>query len=133
MIITDMAQIDRLADEILDRQTEGMISIEKGDYLKIKKNSSFLRAVRVVAEIADPDLAVELSSGLMQLMGSDMTGLLLYVGCGKEAGITMAQLKAIHDAIPFDLTGIDYVSGIGNNEAVPDGHVMILAVLGCRQ
>lgn len=132
MIITDNARIDCLVNELLDGQNKWLISLDGEDYQMFKNNVSSIKAVRVDAEDSDPNLPTDLASELMQLESDDKTAVLIYVCCGKGVDLTMSQLKTINDAVHLDIRRISYKTGVCRDVAVPDGHVVILAIIGYR-
>lgn len=58
MIITDIKQIDRIAEETFGN-TKGIISVDMKDYAFIKKQSSSLKAIKLdISEITKRTLTV---------------------------------------------------------------------------
>jgi len=132
MIITDIKQIDRLAEEVLTRSSAYVV-VDMNDYATLKERSASLKAITLEA----PELTAETASAL----GRDFTeadngkvrNILLYInGKGGDAGIktlTATQLQMLLNAIQSPAGTANIIWGLGDSETETDC-ITLLVILG---
>lgn len=132
MIITDIKQIDRIAEETFGN-TKGIVSVDMKDYAFIKEHSSSLKAIKIemseMSEMSEESF-VELDKVLKEVCGGKDCTILLYISGNSIASetnaITMEQLQLFNNSIDKYVTdNSDIIWGIGEN-AKENNEILII-------
>ena len=133
MIITDVKQIDRIAEETFGK-TKGIISVDMTDYTFIKEHSSSLKAIKIEMSEISEESFVELDKALEEVCGYKDCNILLYIsGNSLDSGtnaITMDQLQLFAKSIEKYVTeNSNIIWGIGENTKV-NNEITTLIIVG---
>lgn len=131
MIITDIKQIDRIAEEAFGN-TKGIISVDMKDYAFIKKQSSSLKAIKLdISEITKRTLTV-LDDALNEICMHNECNLIMYINAGGNV-ITVEQMELIHISIETNVPeNSNIVWGMGENINDSDGFTILIIVGFCK-
>ncbi len=132
MIITDIKQIDRLAEEIFGK-TKGIVSIDMKDYAFIKDHSESLKAIKFEVLALTEDVVCSLDEAIIEAGKENVSNVLMYIrGNGSDAGIqavTIEQFNMFIEAFNRHLETANIIWGMGvDNECVEN--ISILIILG---
>ena len=132
MIITDIKQIDHVAEEAFVT-AKGIISVDMKDYASIKERSGSMKAISIeVAALSEE--ALRSLDGLIAEVGKEnLSNILLYIRYnGSDAGIpviAVEQLNMLVEMFSRQNEAANIIWGIGEGSESP-GNVSILIVLG---
>ena len=131
MIITDIKQIDRIAEETFGN-TKGIISVDMKDYAFIKKQSSSLKAIKLdISEITKRTLTV-LDDALNENCMHNECNLIMYINAGGNV-ITVEQMELIHISIETNVPeNSNIVWGMGENINDSGGFTILIIVGVCK-
>lgn len=131
MIITDIKQIDRIAEETFGN-TKGIISVDMKDYAFIKKQSSSLKAIKLdISEITKRTLTV-LDDAFNEICMHHECNLIMYINAGGNV-ITVEQMELIHISIETNVPeNSNIVWGMGENINDSDGFTILIIVGVCK-
>ena len=132
MIITDIAQIDRLAEETFG-EAKGIISVDMKDYAFIKDHSESLKAIKFEVSALTEDVLRSLDDAIIEAGKEDVSNVLLYIkGNGSDAGIravTIEQFNMFIEAFNKHLETANIIWGMGDDEENRE-NISILIILG---
>ena len=132
MIITDIAQIDRLAEETFG-EAKGIISVDMKDYAFIKDHSESLKAIKFEVSALTEDVLRSLDDAIIEAGKEDVSNVLLYIkGNGSDAGIravTIEQFNMFIKALNKHLETANIIWGMGDDEENRE-NISILIILG---
>lgn len=101
MIITDIKQIDHIAEETFGK-AKGIISVDMKDYTFIKDHSASLKAIEIEASVLTDDVVCSLDKAIIEAGKENISNVLLYIkGNGSDTGIwavTVEQLNMFIEA-----------------------------------
>ena len=132
MIITDIKQIDRIAEETFGN-TKGIISVDMKDYAFIKKHSESLKAIKFEVPALTEDVVRSLDDAIIEAGKENVSNVLLYIkGNGSDAGIravTIEQFNMFIEALNKHLETANIIWGMGDDEENRE-NISILIILG---
>ena len=132
MIITDVKQIDRIAEETFGK-TKGVVSVDMKDYAFIKEHSEYLKTIRLDVPALTEDVVRSFDEAIVEVGNENVSNVLLYIkGNGSDAGIsavTVEQFNMFIEAFNKHIETADIIWGMGDdNES--DKNISILIILG---
>ena len=132
MIITDIKQIDRIAEETFGK-TKGIVSVDMKDYAFIKENSEHLKTIRLDVPALTEDVVRSFDEAIVEVGNENVSNVLLYIkGNGSDVGIsavTVEQFNMFIEAFNRHLETANIIWGMGDdNES--DKNISILIILG---
>lgn len=132
MIITDIKQIDRIAEDTFGK-TKGVVSVDMKDYAFIKEHSEYLKTIRLDVPALTEDVVRSFDEAIVEVGNENVSNVLLYIkGNGSDAGIsavTVEQFNMFIEAFNKHLETADIIWGMGDdNES--DKNISILIILG---
>ena len=132
MIITDIKQIERIAEETFGK-TKGVVSVDMKDYAFIKEHSEYLKTIRLDVPALTEDVVRSFDEAIVEVGNENVSNVLLYIkGNGSDAGIsavTVEQFNMFIEALNKHLETANIIWGMGdNNECV--NNISILIILG---
>ena len=129
MIITDIAQIDRLAGRLLN-DNSGFKSLDPTDreYAFIKKHSDCLKAVKMDGDDISESLGTALLDELMQADPERMQTILLHIGTSGE--IAFEQLDHLLETLHNALERVNLIWETASDGR--EGGVALFAVIGYK-
>ena len=132
MIITDIKQIDRIAEETFGK-TKGIVSVDMKDYAFIKEHSEYLKTIRLDVPALTEDVVRSFDEAIVEVGHENVSNVLLYIkGNGSDAGIrtvTVEQFNMFIEAFNRHLETANIIWGMGDdNES--DKNISILIILG---
>lgn len=132
MIITDIAQIDRIAEETFGT-TKGIVSVDMKDYAFIKEHSESLKVIKFEVPALTEDVVRSLDDAIIEAGKENAGNVLLYIkGNGSDAGIravTIEQFNMFIEALNKHLETANIIWGMGDDEENRD-NISILIILG---
>ena len=132
MIITDIKQIDRIAEETFGK-TKGIVSVDMKDYAFIKEHSECLKTIRLDVPALTEDVVRSFDEAIVEVGKENVSNVLLYIkGNGSDVGIsavTVEQFNMFIEAFNRHLETANIIWGMGDdNES--DKNISILIILG---
>ena len=132
MIITDIKQIDRIAEETFGK-TKGIVSVDMKDYAFIKEHSEYLKTIRLDVPALTEDVVRSFDEAIVEVGKENVSNVLLYIkGNGSDVGIsavTVEQFNMFIEAFNRHLEAANIIWGMGDdNES--DKNISILIILG---
>ena len=132
MIITDIKQIDRIAEETFGK-TKGIVSVDMKDYAFIKEHSEYLKTIRLDVPALTEDVVRSFDEAIVEVGNENVSNVLLYIkGNGSDVGIrtvTVEQFNMFIEAFNRHLETANIIWGMGDdNES--DKNISILIILG---
>ena len=132
MIITDIKQIDRIAEETFGK-TKGIVSVDMKDYAFIKEHSEYLKTIRLDVPALTEDVVRSFDEAIVEVGKENVSNVLLYIkGNGSDVGIsavTVEQFNMFIEAFNRHLETANIIWGMGDdNES--DKNISILIILG---
>ena len=132
MIITDIAQIDRIAEETFGT-TKGIVSVDMNDYKFIKEHSESLKVIKFEVPALTEDVVRSLDDAIIEAGKENAGNVLLYIkGNGSDAGIravTIEQFNMFIEALNKHLETANIIWGMGDDEENRE-NISILIILG---
>ena len=132
MIITDIAQIDRIAEETFGT-TKGIVSVDMNDYKFIKEHSESLKMIKLEVPSLTEDVVHSLDEAIDDVGKENVCNVLLYIrGNGSDAGIravTVEQFNMFIEAFNKHLETANIIWGMGDDNDNPE-NISILIILG---
>lgn len=132
MIITDIAQIDRIAEETFGT-TKGIVSVDMNDYKFIKEHSESLKMIKLEVPSLTEDVVHSLDEAIDDVGKENVCNILLYIkGNGSDAGIravTVEQFNMFIEAFNKHLETANIIWGMGDDEENRE-NISILIILG---
>lgn len=132
MIITDIKQIDRIAEETFGN-TKGIISVDMKDYAFIKEHSESLKVIKFEVPALTEDVVRSLDDAIVEAGKETVSNVLLYIkGNGSDAGIravTIEQFNMFIEALNKHLETANIIWGMGDDEENRE-NISILIILG---
>ena len=132
MIITDIKQIDCIAEEIFGK-TKGIVSVDMKDYAFIKEHSESLKVIKFEVPALTEDVVRSLDDAIIEAGKENVSNVLLYIkGNGSDAGIravTIEQFNMFIEALNKHLETANIIWGMGDNEENRE-NISILIILG---
>ena len=132
MIITDIAQIDRIAEETFGT-TKGIVSVDMNDYKFIKEHSELLKMIKLEVPSLTEDVVHSLDEAIDDVGKENVCNILLYIkGNGSDAGIravTVEQFNMFIEAFNKHLETANIIWGMGDDEENRE-NISILIILG---
>lgn len=132
MIITDIAQIDRIAEETFGT-TKGIVSVDMNDYKFIKEHSESLKMIKLEVPSLTEDVVHSLDEAIDDVGKENVRNVLLYIkGNGSDAGIravTVEQFNMFIEAFNKHLETANIIWGMGDDEENRE-NISILIILG---
>ena len=123
MIITDIAQIDRIAEETFGT-TKGIVSVDMNDYKFIKEHSESLKMIKLEVPSLTEDVVHSLDEAIDDVGKENVCNVLLYIrGNGSDAGIravTVEQFNMFIEAFNKHLETANIIWGMGDDNDNPD-------------
>lgn len=132
MIITDIKQIDRIAEETFGK-TKGIVSVDMKDYAFIKENSEHLKTIRLDVPALTEDVVRSFDEAIVEVGKENVSNVLLYIkGNGSDVGIRTVMVEQFNmfiEAFNRHLETANIIWGMGDdNES--DKNISILIILG---
>ena len=132
MIITDIKQIDRTAEETLGK-TKDIVSVDMKDYIFVKEHSESLMVIKFEVPVLTEDVVRSFDDAIVEVGKENVSNILLYIkGNGSDAGIravTIEQFNMFIEALNKHLETASIIWGMGDdNECV--NNISILIILG---
>lgn len=132
MIITDIKQIDRIAEETFGK-IKGIVSVDMKDYAFIKEHSEYLKTIRLDVPALTEDVVRSFDEAIVEVGKENVSNVLLYIkGNGSDARIstvTVEQFNMFIEAFNRHLETANIIWGMGDdNES--DKNISILIILG---
>ena len=132
MIITDIKQIDRIAEDTFGK-TKGIVSVDMKDYAFIKKHSESLKVIKFEVPALTEDVVRSLDDAIVEAGKETVSNVLLYIkGNGSDAGIravTIEQFNMFIEALNKHLETANIIWGMGDDEENRE-NISILIILG---
>ena len=132
MIITDIKQIDRIAEDTFGK-TKGIVSIDMKDYAFIKEHSESLKVIKFEVPALTEDMVRSLDYAIVEAGKESVSNVLLYIkGYGSDAGIravTIEQFNMFIEALNKHLETANIIWGMGDDEETRE-NISILIILG---
>ena len=132
MIITDIKQIDRIAEETFGK-TKGIVSVDMKDYAFIKEHSESLKVIKFEVPALTEDVVRSLDDAIVEAGKETVSNVLLYIkGNGSDAGIravTIEQFNMFIEALNKHLETANIIWGMGDDEENRE-NISILIILG---
>lgn len=132
MIITDIKQIDRIAEDTFGK-TKGVVSIDMKDYTYIKDHSESLKAIKFEVPALTEDVVRSLDETIIEAGKENVSKVLLYIkGNGSDAGIravTIEQFNMFIEAFNKHLETANIIWGMGDDNENRE-NISILIILG---
>ena len=132
MIITDIKQIDRIAEETFGK-TKGIVSVDMKDYAFIKEHSESLKVIKFEVPALTEDVVRSLDNAIVEAGKENVSNVLLYIkGNGSDAGIravTIEQFNMFIEALNKHLETANIIWGMGDDEENRE-NISILIILG---
>lgn len=132
MIITDIAQIDRLAEDSFGK-TKGIVSVDMKDYTFIKEHSESLKVIKFEVPTLTEDVVRSLDEAIIEAGKENVSNVLLYIkGNGGDAGIravTIEQFNILIEAFNKHLETANILWGMGDDNENRE-NISILIILG---
>ncbi len=132
MIITEIKQIDRLAEETFGK-TRGTISIDMRDYAFVKGHSESMKAIKSEVSALTEDVVRSLDDAIIEAGKENVSNVLLYIkGNGSNAGIravTIEQFNMFIEAFNKHLDTANIIWGMGDDDKNRE-NISILIILG---
>ena len=132
MIITDIKQIDRIAEDTLGK-TKGIVSVDMKDYAFVKEHSESLKAIKFEVPVLTEDVVRSFDEAIIEAGKENVSNVLLYIkGNGSDAGISAVTVELFNmfiEAFNKHLETANIIWGMGDdNES--DKNISILIILG---
>ena len=134
MIITDIAQIGRIAEETFGT-TKGIVSVDMNDYKFIKEHSESLKMIKLEVPSLTEDVVHLLDEAIDDVGKENVCNVLLYIrGNGSDAGIgiravTVEQFNMFIEAFNKHLETANIIWGMGDDNESAE-NISILIILG---
>ena len=132
MIITDIAQIDRIAEETFGT-TKGIVSVDMNDYKFIKEHSESLKMIKLEVPSLTENVVHSLDEAIDDVGKENVCNILLYIkGNGSDAGIravTVEQFNMFIEAFNKHLETANIIWGMGDDNESAE-NISILIILG---
>ena len=132
MIITDIAQIDRIAEKTFGA-TKGIVSVDMNDYKFIKEHSESLKMIKLEVPSLTEDVVHSLDEAIDDVGKENVCNVLLYIrGNGSDAGIravTVEQFNMFIEAFNKHLETANIIWGMGDDNESAE-NISILIILG---
>ena len=132
MIITDIAQIDRIAEETFGT-TKGIVSVDMNDYKFIKEHSESLKMIKLEVPSITEDVVHSLDEAIDDVGKENVCNVLLYIkDNGSDAGIravTVEQFNMFIEAFNKHLETANIIWGMGDDNESAE-NISILIILG---
>lgn len=132
MIITDIKQIDRIAEETFSK-TKGIVSVDMKDYAFIKEHSESLKAIKFEVSALTEEVVRSLDEVIIEAGKENVSNVLLYIkGNGSDAGIqavTIEQFNMFIEAFNKHLKTANIIWGMGDDNEIRE-NISILIILG---
>lgn len=132
MIITDIAQIDRIAEETFGT-TKGIVSVDMNDYKFIKEHSESLKMIKLEVPSLTEDVVHSLDEAIDDVGKENVCNVLLYIkGNGSDAGIravTVEQFNMFIEEFNKHLETANIIWGMGDDNESAE-NISILIILG---
>ena len=132
MIITDIKQIDRTAEETLGK-TKDIVSVDMKDYIFVKEHSESLKAIKFEVMAFTEEVVRSLDEAIIEVGKENVSNVLMYIkGNGNDVGIrvvTIEQFNLFIEAFNKHIETSNIIWGMGDdNECVVN--ISILIILG---
>ena len=132
MIITDIKQIDRIAEDTFGN-TKGVVSVDMKDYTYIKDHSESLKAIKFEVSALTEDVVRSLDETIIEAGKENVSNVLLYIkGNGSDAGIravTIEQFNMFIEAFNKHLETANIIWGMGDDNENRE-NISIMIILG---
>lgn len=132
MIITDIAQLDRIAEETFGT-TKGIVSVDMNDYKFIKEHSESLKMIKLEVPSLTEDVVHSLDEAIDDVGKENVCNVLLYIkGNGSDAGIravTVEQYNMFIEAFNKHIETANIIWGMGDDNESAE-NISILIILG---
>ena len=132
MIITDIKQIDRIAEETFGK-TKDLVSVDMKDYAFIKEHSESLKVIKFEVPALTEDVVRSLDDAIIEAGKENVSNVLLYIkGNGSDAGIravTIEQFNMFIEALNKHLETANIIWGMGDDNENRE-NISILIILG---
>lgn len=132
MIITDIKQIDRIAEDTFGK-TKGIVSVDMKDYAFIKEHSESLKVIKFEVPALTEDVVRSLDDAIIEAGKENVSNVLLYIkGNGSDAGIravTIEQFNMFIEGLNKHLEKANIIWGMGDDEENRE-NISILIILG---
>ena len=132
MIITDIEQIDRIAEETFGT-TKGIVSVDMKDDAFIKEHSESLKRIMLKVTAITEDVAHSLDEAILEAGKENVCSALLYIkGNGSDAGVravTVEQFEMFIEVFNKHLETADIIWGMGEHAGNHE-NISLLIILG---
>ena len=132
MVITDIEQIDRMAEEVLGAG-KGVVSLDIKDYALIKRWSASLTAYKIeIPEIGEEHFAV-LEEVMKEVCAGNECRIIMHLCCPKTMTITVRQMELLIGFVNRTVQDVvEFVWGISEHESDYDG-ITVLFIVGSKK
>ena len=132
MIITDIKQIDRIAEDTFGK-TKGIVSVDMKDYAFIKDHSESLKAIKYEVSALTEEVVRSLDEAIIEAGKENVSNVLLYIkGNGSDArirAVTIERFNMFIEAFNMHLETANIIWGMGDDEENRE-NISILIILG---
>ena len=132
MIITDIKQIDRIAEETFGK-IKSVVSLDMRDYAFVKEHSETLKAIKFEVSALTKDVIPLLDKVIIEAGKENVANALLYIkGNGSDAGIqtiTVEQFNMFSEAFNKHLEDASIIWGMGDGNDNSE-NISILIIFG---
>ena len=132
MIITDIKQIDRIAEETFGK-TKGVVSVDMKDYAFIKEHSEYLKTIRLDVPALTEDVVRSFDEAIVEVGKENVSNVLLYIkGNGSDVGIRTVMVEQFNmfiEAFNRHLETANIIWGMGDDNESAE-NISILIILG---
>lgn len=127
MIITDIATINRMAEEV--SSIPGFVNVDAYDFALLKEYSDYIQAIRMDVTSLEESTFDTLATLMRELKTENICSFIFYVMLnGESVDIPKEQFLLIHTFIEKNLPDVDATYGVGRKEGDGKGFTIMLFV-----
>jgi hypothetical protein len=125
MIITDIATINRMAEEV--SSIPGFVNVDAYDFALLKEYSDYIQAIRMEVTSLEESTFDTLATLMRELKTENICSFIFYVMLnGESVDIPKEQFLWIHTFIENNLPDVDATYGVGRKEGDGEGFTIML-------
>jgi hypothetical protein len=125
MIITDIATINRMAEEV--SSIPGFVNVDAYDFALLKEYSDYIQAIRMEVTSLEESTFDTLATLMRELKTENICSFIFYVMLnGESVDIQKEQFLLIHTFIENNLPDVDATYGVGRKEGDGEGFAIML-------
>ena len=128
MIITDIATINRMAEEV--SSIPGFVNVDAYDFALLKEYSDYIQAIRMEVTSLEESTFDTLATLMREMKTENICSFIFYVMLNGEQSVDIPkeQFLLIHTFIENNLPDVDATYGVGRKEGDGDGFTIMLFV-----